>query len=144
MHRFAPKLLKTKWLYVKVLSHKELVVWRRRVSLAEGVSCALKVKEDAAGALVRDAVGGDGVQDFGERRLNVGEGLHAGESGAEDVGATDDAGGEFAALATAVVVEAESLAAKGGRAARDAICFEMIASAEGHECLLKKQLAASN
>lgn len=73
----------------------------------------------------------DGVEDFGEGSLNVEEGLHARKARAEDVGSADDAAGELAALLIAMVEVTESLAAKGGRAARDSIFFEMVADAYG-------------
>ena len=72
-------------------------------------------------------MGGEGVQDFAERQLDIVDGFHAWESGTEDVGAADDAGRILAAFVIAVVEITELLATKGGGAAGDAIFFEMVA-----------------
>jgi hypothetical protein len=78
-------------------------------------------------------MGGEGSPDFGERDLHVGKRVHARESGAKDVGAADHAGGILGAFVIALVEVTELLAAKCGRAAKDAILLEMVASRVRHK-----------
>jgi len=95
----------------------------------------LQVKQNATGALVRDAMVDDGGHDLVERGFNVVEGLHAGEAGAEDVGATDDAGGMLLTLVIALVVVTELLAEECRGTAKDTIVFAMATSRAGHQSL---------
>ena len=99
-----------------------------RPNLACGGSpfCLLQVKQNATGALNWDAIGGEGVNDLGERELYVVERFHARESGAKDVGAADHASGELAAFVIALVEVTEFLATKCGRAAKNAIFLKMV------------------
>ena len=101
--------------------------------LVEGHGGPLQVKKHATGALERDAMGGEGTENFAERQLDIGERFHGREAGAEDIGAADDAGGVLAAFVVALVVVTELLAAKGGGAAGDAISLEIITGTVGHK-----------
>ena len=82
--------------------------------MAEGHGGLLQVEQDTTGALVREAMVGEGGEYLVERNLHVGERLHAWEPGAEDVGAADNAGGVLAAFVIAVVVVTELLSAECG------------------------------
>jgi hypothetical protein len=64
----------------------------------EGPGGLLQVKQNATGALERDAIGGEGIPDFGERRLDIGKSFHGREVGAENIGAADNSGGILAAF----------------------------------------------
>jgi hypothetical protein len=105
--------------------------------VAERDGGLLEVEQDAAGALGRDAVVKDGVHDFGERHLDVGERFHARKAGAEDVGAAEDSGDVLAALLIAVVEVAKALAVKGRRTAGGAVRLGEVADAAGHGNLQK-------
>jgi hypothetical protein len=96
-----------------------------------------KVEKNATGAVERDAMRGEGVQDFCQRQLDILEGFHAWEAGAEDVGATEDSSGILAAFPSTEVEITELLAVKGGGAAGKAIFFEMVTGTVGHESLQK-------
>ena len=98
----------------------------------EGHGGPLQVKKHATGAAVRDAMGGEGTENFAERQLDIGERFHGRKAGAEDIGATDDSGGILAAFVIALVVVTELLAAKGGAAAGDAIYLPMVTSTKRH------------
>ena len=102
----------------------------------------LEVKQNAAGALGGDGLGCDGSHDLVERQLDVGQGLHAGKAGAEDVSAADGAGGIAEALLIAVVEVTEPLATEGGRAAGGAVRLGEVADADGHGSLHKSGLIA--
>jgi hypothetical protein len=78
-------------------------------------------------------MGGEGSPDFGERDLHVGKRVHARESGAEDIGAADDAGGVLGAFVIALMEVTELFSAKCGRAAKDAIFFQMVTGTVGHK-----------
>jgi hypothetical protein len=78
-------------------------------------------------------MGGEGSPDFGERDLHVGKRVHARESGTEDVGAADYASGVLAALVIALMEVTELFSAKCGRAAKDAIFFQMVTGTVGHK-----------
>jgi len=82
-------------------------------------------------------MGGECVEVFAERGLDVDEGFHRREAGAEDVRTADGAGCVLATFAIALVVVTEFLAAQGGRAAEGAVRLGEVANAEGHGCLLK-------
>jgi hypothetical protein len=95
----------------------------------------LEVEQDSAGALGGEALIGHGGQNLGDGDLHVVEGLHAGEAGAEDVGAAEYSGGILASLLITMMVEAELLAMESGRAARGAVRLGEVADANGHGCL---------
>jgi len=78
-------------------------------------------------------MGGEGTENFAERPLDIGERFHGREAGAKDVGAADDAGGVLGALVIALVEVTEVLGAKCGRAAKDAIFFQMVTGMVGHK-----------
>jgi hypothetical protein len=78
-------------------------------------------------------MGGEGSPDFGERDLHVGKRVHARESGAEDIGAADDAGGVLGAFVIALMEVAELFSAKCGRTAKHAILLEMVAGRVGYK-----------
>ena len=80
----------------------------------------------------------EGGDDFVERRLDLGDRFHGREAGTEDVGAADGTGGVLAALVIALMEVTEFLAAKSGRAAEDAIFFEMVAGTKGHRASEKR------
>ena len=104
-----------------------------RTWLAEGHCGLLQVKQSGTGALKWDAMGDEGGDDLVERRLDLGDRFHRREAGTEDVGAADGTGGVLAALVIALMEVTEFLAAKCGRAAEDAIFFEMVAGTKGHK-----------
>ena len=74
----------------------------------------------------------DGVHDPVERCLDIGEGFHWWEPGAENISAANDSGSILAAFVIALVEVTELFAAKGGGAAGDAILLEMAAEGNGH------------
>ena len=71
--------------------------------------------------------------DLVECRLDIGERFHGREAGAKDVGAADDAGGVLGAFVIALVEVTELFSAKCGRAAKDAIFFQMVTGTVGHK-----------
>jgi hypothetical protein len=77
-------------------------------------------------------VGSYGIQDFAQGQLDVLQGIHAWEAGAEYVSAAEESGGILAASMIAEVVVTELFASKGRGAAGDAIFFEMVAGTERH------------
>jgi hypothetical protein len=78
-------------------------------------------------------VASEGVDDLGQRDLHIAESLHGWEMQAEGFGTTTDAGNLLLALVIALVEVTELLAAKGGRAAKDAISLAMAAGGIGHK-----------
>ena len=78
-------------------------------------------------------MGGEGSPDFGERDLHVGKRVHAREAGAKDVGAADHTGGILGAFVIALMEVTELFSAKCGRAAKDAIFFQMVTGTVGHK-----------
>jgi len=77
-------------------------------------------------------MGGEGTENFAERQLDIGERFHGREAGAEDIGAADDSGGILAAFVIALMEVTELFSAKCGRAAKDAIFFQMVTGTVGH------------
>jgi hypothetical protein len=104
----------------------------------------LQREKQGAGTTGLDAIGGKGVEDFEERNLYVSQGFKGREMQEEGFGATTDTGDLLLPLVIALVEVTEFLAAKGGRAAKDAIGLAMAAGGTGHKNLQEKQLAASN
>jgi hypothetical protein len=78
-------------------------------------------------------MGDDCGDDLVERRLDIFERFHGREAGAEDVGAADDAGGVLGAFVIALMEVTELFSAKCGRAAKDAIFFQMVTGTAGHK-----------
>ena len=77
-------------------------------------------------------MGGESTENFAERQLDIVERLHGREAGAKDVGAADDSGGILAAFVIALMEVTELFSAKCGRAAKDAIFFQMVTGTVGH------------
>jgi hypothetical protein len=100
--------------------------------------------QQLAGTPGVDAVVGEGIEDFVKRDLHVGEGPGERGAGPERIIEAEDAFHILAPLMIAVVVEAESLTAKGGGAAENAIFLEMVTGTVRHECLLKAGRAVSD
>jgi hypothetical protein len=93
----------------------------------------LQVKQPGTGALERDATGGEGFENLVQGHLHVGKRFHAREAGAKDVGAADDAGGVLGAFVIALMEVTEFFSAKCGRAAKNAICLEMVTGRYRHK-----------
>ena len=77
-------------------------------------------------------MGGECTENFAERHLDIGARFHGREAGAKDVGAANHAGGVLGALVIALMEVTELFSAKCGRAAGDAIFFQMVAGTVGH------------
>ena len=91
----------------------------------------LQREEQRTGAVRVDAIGGEGVDYLEERGLYT---VHSSERRkVEGFGAAADAGELLQALVIALVEVTEVLAAKCGRAAKDAIFFQMVTGTVGHK-----------
>jgi len=93
----------------------------------------LQREEQGAGALRVDAVVGEGVDDLDQCGLHIKDSFQGWEMQAEGFSAAADAGDLLLALVIALVEITEFLAAKGGRAANDAVGFAMAAGGTGHK-----------
>jgi len=79
-----------------------------------------------------------------QRRPNIRHGVKRRQLPVADFGAATIAGEGEAVLLVAMVEIAKGLAAKGRRAAGDAILLEMAAETKGHEASKKRALALGN
>ena len=104
---------------------------------AKGCRPLLQGIEQLAGPPEVDAVVCNGRHHVVESKLHFGEVFGQRGGGSEGIVAAEDAFDVALTLLFAMVEETELLTAKGGRATRDAIVLEMVASAAGHRCLQK-------
>jgi hypothetical protein len=110
--------------------------------LPEAQRRLLKSKQQGAGPLRLDAIGGQGVHDFEESDLHIGQGFQGRKVQLEGGSTATDMGTLVAAIEVALMEVAELLAAKGGRTTEDAIGLAMATGGTGHDCLLKTGLNA--
>jgi hypothetical protein len=93
----------------------------------------LDSKEQGASPSRFDAIGGQGVHDFEESDLHIGQGFQGRKVQLEGGSTATDMGTLMAAVEVPLMEVAELLAAKGGRTAENAIGLAMATSGTGHD-----------
>jgi|SRR5271166_2015154 len=91
----------------------------------------LQREEQRTGAIRVDAIGGEGIDYLKERGLDIVQSSEGRK--VEGFSAAADAGELLQALVIALVEVTELLCAKCGRAAKDAIVFQMVTGTVGHK-----------
>jgi hypothetical protein len=100
--------------------------------LAESQRPLLQGKQEHTSALGWDAFFGDGLDNFVECDLHIGDCLWRCGVGVEGVGPTKNLCDVRLPAMIAVVEVTELFSVKSGRAAKDAIGFAMVAGRAGH------------